>query len=594
MTALTLSPATRLLIIAPHPDDETLGSGALLLRAVRSGAAMRVIFATSGENNPWPQRAAFAKWSVGQREQVQWAHRRRNEALHALQLLGVAEDCAFFLNYPDAGLTSLLVNDATPLLDDLKLHIDEFKPTHVVSPALSDRHPDHNALGLLCELAIERCADIKQIVHLRYEIHGALSFYASDKALRLHLTDDEKSIKRAAIMAHGSQMLLSRRRFLSYAGDEELLVEGSQPSDTNPDLQLTVESPGTVLLRSARSPLPGAKVLLMSKSGQALQITLPPSSPRSHSSTLVPAQGSTSCVRVEMSRHSAVIGLPVDLALSSAWVKLVTRWRFFDVNGWERLAHPPLPAPRRERVCAVIPCYNVATLCANVVAEAARYADHVLVVDDGSTDGTREVLEEVAAQYDNVELLVHVRNCGKGTALLTAFRYALNNVSFDTLVTLDGDNQHRPCDIPRLATELTNIDAPLCIGERDAFNSMPLRSRIGNEITAALFRLRYSNAPHDTQSGFRALTHAFVGEIVESIAGKRYETELQILLAAMQHGKGVATVPIPTVYLDGNKSSHFNPLLDSIRIFSTLFSWWARQLMFHRESTSVYRDSHHA
>src|SRR5204863_888195 len=125
----------------------------------------------------------------------------------------------------------------------------------------------------------------------------------------------------------------------------------------------------------------------------------------------------------------------------------------------------------------------------DVVREAAQYADHVVAINDGSTDATGQVLSSVAAASGGrVHVLAFVRNRGKGVALLAGFRYALEKIVFDVLVTLDGDRQHRPADIPRLVQAWRQGGAALVIGERRRVSAMPLRSRLGNTITRVLLR----------------------------------------------------------------------------------------------------------
>jgi glycosyltransferase involved in cell wall biosynthesis len=194
----------------------------------------------------------------------------------------------------------------------------------------------------------------------------------------------------------------------------------------------------------------------------------------------------------------------------------------------------------------------------------------------GSTDGTGEGLDRIARDSNGrVRVLSFARNRGKGTALLAAFRYALAEIPFAVLVTCDGDQQHRAADIPRLIRAWRDQQAAVVIGEREAFNKMPLRNRLGNTMTSTLLRHLYPGSPHDTQSGLRALDRKFVEEIVHLVRGQRYETELDILLLALEEHRHISTVPIPTIYLLGNRSSHYRPLRDSLRIYRTLI---ARQL----------------
>jgi glycosyltransferase involved in cell wall biosynthesis len=183
------------------------------------------------------------------------------------------------------------------------------------------------------------------------------------------------------------------------------------------------------------------------------------------------------------------------------------------------------------------------------------------------------MLELLGGQHANVKVLVHPRNRGKGVALLAAFSYALAEVDFDVLVTLDADGQHRACDIIPLAQALRTTGAALAIGARDRFAEMPLRSRIGNEFMGKIIRWAFPSAPADTQSGFRAHTRQFIVDIAERMKGQRYETELKILVSALKRGP-VATITIPTVYQDNNRSSHFQPLRDSLRVLVTLGKLW--------------------
>jgi len=227
----------------------------------------------------------------------------------------------------------------------------------------------------------------------------------------------------------------------------------------------------------------------------------------------------------------------------------------------------------RAELVAIVPCYNVDGACGDIVREAADFAGRVIAVNDGSTDGTLEMLE--AAQADSggrVEVIGWDRNRGKGAALLAAFRHAAHCWPEHSVVTLDGDGQHQARDIGKLALMLTEEDCDLVIGERLAREKMPLRSRLGNGLTAVLLKRAYPAAPTDTQSGFRAFSPRFVREILETVAGGRYETELQILLLALRQGRRIGSVTIPTVYLEDNRLSHFRPLVDSWRIYRALFT----------------------
>src|SRR5712692_789971 len=102
----------RVMVLAPHPDDETLATGGLLQQAVSAGAAVRVLFVTDGDNNPWPQRAVERRWQIGSTARARWGERRRGEALAALACLGVAADSASFLGHPDHSALAVFVRFA--------------------------------------------------------------------------------------------------------------------------------------------------------------------------------------------------------------------------------------------------------------------------------------------------------------------------------------------------------------------------------------------------------------------------------------------------------------------------------------------------
>src|SRR5215475_693274 len=109
MIPLALDSDSRLMVFAPHPDDEALGCGIMLQRARAASAATRVVYVTDGENNPWPQRFLERKWRLDSHDRKRWGQLRRAECLAALRVLGHDPASACFLTMPDQGLTGLLV-----------------------------------------------------------------------------------------------------------------------------------------------------------------------------------------------------------------------------------------------------------------------------------------------------------------------------------------------------------------------------------------------------------------------------------------------------------------------------------------------------
>jgi hypothetical protein len=149
--------------------------------------------------------------------------------------------------------------------------------------------------------------------------------------------------------------------------------------------------------------------------------------------------------------------------------------------------------------------------------------------------------------------------------------YALDHFQFSALITIDGDGQHCPEDIP-MAEQSILHDKEFVIGQRN-FRNMPLRSSFGNNIISRMFHALYPRCPSDTQSGFRAFSSRMIQSIVLSIHPGRYETELHILLLALCLGIEVDTFDIDTIYIDENRSSHFRPVFDSMRILLSLLRW---------------------
>jgi LmbE family N-acetylglucosaminyl deacetylase len=217
------SQRSRLLVFAPHPDDESLGCGILLQRAVEAGAAICVVYFTDGENNPWPQRFLSRRWRLNPRDRQRWAKVRRREALAALGVLGVPPEDARFLSWPDQGLARLFRSDSASVLARLRYLIWEWDPSDVVGPDTADRHTDHRTVGLMLSALFARGTSPSQGVRRwSYIVHGRDAEFLRD-CKRVQQTPSQADTKRRAIGCHQTQLMLSRRRFLRYAARPELL-----------------------------------------------------------------------------------------------------------------------------------------------------------------------------------------------------------------------------------------------------------------------------------------------------------------------------------------------------------------------------------
>ena len=195
----------------------------------------------------------------------------------------------------------------------------------------------------------------------------------------------------------------------------------------------------------------------------------------------------------------------------------------------------------------------------------------IVLVNDGSHDDHLAPFRE-AAEHPEVTVLTHEVNRGKGRAMKTAFAWCMEHrPEIDGVVTVDGDNQHRPADVRACAQAMLADPGKVWLGVRDfSLEHVPLRSRFGNTITRNVVKLACGTYVTDTQTGLRAIAARHL-PLMCAIAGERYEYETQMLLDLRDHGVGIGEVVIDTVYIDENQTSHFNTLRDSWKIYKIIF-----------------------
>jgi glycosyltransferase involved in cell wall biosynthesis len=231
---------------------------------------------------------------------------------------------------------------------------------------------------------------------------------------------------------------------------------------------------------------------------------------------------------------------------------------------------------RPPRVAVVVPCYNTSRRCADVIAGAVRFADAILAIDDGSTDDTAEHLRASGCRVLSLPV-----NSGKGAALAAGFREVLKGpdgalgASVDYVVTMDGDGQHDPADIPRFLAAAGRSGAHLVLGLRRP-RGMPLKNRIGAHFSRLLVLIGTATYVADTQSGFRLLTLQLLSELIDTVTWRGYESESEVLWRTLALRRRVSAVEVSTIYLAGNRGSQFKPWRDSARIaavFSGSISW---------------------
>lgn len=217
----------------------------------------------------------------------------------------------------------------------------------------------------------------------------------------------------------------------------------------------------------------------------------------------------------------------------------------------------------------VIPAFEPGDRLPRLVSQV-READRgirILVVDDGSGPRYGSVFD--AARTAGADILTLTHNRGKGAALKAAFAEVLRLAPESAVVTADADGQHTATDILRVVRRLRE-DAEaerndIILGSRSFSGDVPARSRWGNAASRVLFRAATGRRIQDTQTGLRGIPASLLEWSVEQ-PGNRFEYEQNVLLYAGRDGVGLVEIPIATVYLENNSSSHFRPLIDSVRV----------------------------
>ncbi len=236
-------------------------------------------------------------------------------------------------------------------------------------------------------------------------------------------------------------------------------------------------------------------------------------------------------------------------------------------------------SPKREsklidectRITILIPAFNPDGKLVELVDELSGHQyGSIIVVNDGSDSVHNEIFETIAGK-PSVSVLHHKANAGKGEALKTGLRSVMTGPSsIDGVITADADGQHLPVDIRQIAAEARRHPENIILGCRTFGPDTPIRSRFGNHLTLLLMSFVHNIRVSDTQTGLRYLPTGVLPEFTD-LPGSGYEYELQCLVQARKLGYAMREVPISTVYIDENASSHFQPIRDSIRVYSALF-----------------------
>lgn len=221
----------------------------------------------------------------------------------------------------------------------------------------------------------------------------------------------------------------------------------------------------------------------------------------------------------------------------------------------------------------LIPAYEPDERLLALIGELqANGSDHIVIVDDGSGERYRSLFN--AAQAAGCTVLAHQTNQGKGRALKTGFDYLRRQGLASCVVCADSDGQHLPRDIAKVAQAVRGHQGRIVLGSRQFAGSVPLRSRFGNSATRMAYAYTTGTPVQDTQTGLRGYSPDLLDWLCD-VPGERFEYEMNMLLEAPRAGYELHEVPINTVYLDGNKSSHFRPIADSAKVISPFLKFSA-------------------
>jgi glycosyltransferase involved in cell wall biosynthesis len=219
------------------------------------------------------------------------------------------------------------------------------------------------------------------------------------------------------------------------------------------------------------------------------------------------------------------------------------------------------------RYCVLIPAFDAAKTIGGLVSGIKTQGLPVVVVDDGSRDRTAEL-----ASKQGAVVISHLRNQGKGAALRTGFEYALRS-QYDGVVTMDGDGQHDPGDIPQLLRAGEVQHAGIVLGNRMMNGAVmpPARRWTNRFMSAVISRLVRQHIP-DSQCGFRFVHTKVLGTV--RLYGKRFEIETELLLAASAGRWKIVSVPVRSIYQQ--ERSHIRPVRDALRFFGVLIRYALR------------------
>ncbi len=230
-----------------------------------------------------------------------------------------------------------------------------------------------------------------------------------------------------------------------------------------------------------------------------------------------------------------------------------------------------------KQVCIIVPTYNNAGTLEDIINRIFRFSSSIIVIDDGSTDNTAEVLE----QFKNISIISFQKNKGKGMALRSGFELALKQ-GYLYAITIDSDGQHFPEDIPIFAEKLVTAPDTILIGSRNMEQEgIPGKSSFGNKFSNFWINVTTGFSLKDTQSGFRLYPLSIFDQI--HFYSTKYEFEVEVLTRAAWAGYKIENIPVKVYYAPyGQRVSHYRPFADFFRISILNTVLVALALLFYR------------
>ena len=230
------------------------------------------------------------------------------------------------------------------------------------------------------------------------------------------------------------------------------------------------------------------------------------------------------------------------------------------------------------KVVAVIPCYDEETMIADIVKRASGVVDGVIVVDNGSKNGTANIARKVGA------MVVECGEHGAGAATEFGMNTALETEHHNIIVTLDGDGQHNADEIPKLVKPIKNGKADLVIGSRFLGEyKLPKYRKFGIDVITWLYNFGYKQKITDGQSCFRAYSREAL-KVIMPIEERGFAFSVETLIKARVNGLRIVEVPISCIYHNRRQDSTLNPIGHGLSVAFGVVKWRMKSALLHREN----------